>query len=80
MRTVLALLFTVALAAPVLAKPITITLDDEEQKVFLALLDGALKSGGLANLQAVIKFVQKYQAAVGPAVNAPVPAKPEEKK
>lgn len=59
-------LIAILLATPAAAKDVTITLNDEEQKVFLALLDGALKSGGLANLQAVIKFVQKYQAAVTP--------------
>lgn len=58
-------------ATPAVAKDITITLTDEEQKVFLALLDGALKAGGLSNLQPVIKFVQKYQNAVAPAVPSP---------
>lgn len=70
-------------SAPAYAKDVTITLNDQEQKVFLALLDNALKQGGLANLQAVIQFMQKYQQAVGPVV-APKPGavapKPAEKK
>jgi hypothetical protein len=54
-------------ATPALAKDVTITLNDQEQKVFLALLDAALKQGGLSNLQVVTQFVQKYQQAVAPA-------------
>jgi hypothetical protein len=81
------LIFALALltATPAVAKDVTITLNDQEQKVFLALLDVALKQGGLSNLQAVTQFVQKYQQAAGPAAApaAPAPAapaKPEEPK
>jgi hypothetical protein len=72
-------LIALLLATPAAAKDVTITLNDQEQKVFLALLDAALKQGGLSNLQVVTQFVQKYQKAVGP-VAAPAPAKPEEPK
>lgn len=75
------LLFVAALvlATPAYAKDVTITLNDQEQKVYLALLDSALKQGGLANLQVVLQFVQKYKAAVEPM--SPVPeAKPAEPK
>lgn len=72
-------LVALLLATPAAAKDVTITLSDQEQKVFLALLDNALKQGGLANLQAVVQFVQKYQQAMGPSP-APTPAKPEEPK
>lgn len=64
-------LIALLLATPAMAKDVTITLNDNEQKVFLTLLDNALKQGGLSNLQAVIQFMQKYQAAVNPA---PAPA------
>lgn len=71
----------VLVASPAFAKDVTFTMNDDEQKVFLALLDGALKQGGLANLQAVIAFVNKYQKAVGPvaAPKPPEPAKTPEK-
>lgn len=65
---------------PALAKDVTLTLNDEEQKAFLALLDSALKTGGLASLQPVIKFVQKYRAAVGPVSPAPTPTPAPSKK
>jgi hypothetical protein len=68
-------LIALLLATPAAAKDVTITLNDNEQNVFLALLDAALKTGGLSNLQAVVQFVNKYQQAVGPA---PAPAKPAE--
>lgn len=73
---VIALLF----ATPAMAKDVTITLNDQDQKVFLALLDAALKQGGLANLQVVTQFVQKYQQAAGPIPATPAPAKPAEEK
>jgi hypothetical protein len=69
-------LIALLLATPAAAKDVTITLNDQEQKVFLALLDQALKAGGLQNLQVVTQFVQKYQQAIGPV--APAPAKPAE--
>lgn len=75
------LLFVAALvlATPAYAKDVTITLNDQEQKVYLALLDSALKQGGLANLQVVLQFVQKYKAAVEPMSPAPEvkPAEPK---
>ena len=67
-------LIALLLASPAYAKDVTITLNDQEQKVFLALLDAALKQGGLSNLQVVTQFVQKYQQALGPS---PVPVAPE---
>lgn len=75
------ILFATALliSLPAVAKDVTITLNDQEQKVFLALLDGALKQGGLSNLQSVVQFVHKYQQAVGLAA-APTPATPQQKK
>lgn len=70
-------LVALLLATPAAAKDITITLTDEEQKVFIALLDAALKQGGLANLQVVAQFVQKVQKAI----TAPdALAKPDEPK
>lgn len=71
------LLFVAALvlATPAYAKDVTITMNDQEQKVFLALLDTALKQGGLANLQVVLQFVQKYKAAVEPSEVKPEPKK-----
>lgn len=48
---------------PVYAKDVTITLTDAEQKVYLALLDAALKCGGLNNYQAVSQFLAKLQGA-----------------
>lgn len=65
------------LAAPAAAKDVSLTLSDQEQKVFLALLDAALKSGGLNNLQAVAQFISKYQQAIKDQP-APAPA-PEAK-
>jgi hypothetical protein len=70
-------LIALLLATPAAAKDVTITLNDEEQKVFLALLDAALKQGGLSNLQVVAQFVQKYQQAIGPV--APKPAEAPKK-
>lgn len=67
-------LIALLLATPASAKDITITLNDQEQKVMMAILDSALKAGGLANLQPVLQFVTKLQAAVGPVV----PPKPAE--
>jgi hypothetical protein len=61
---------------PALAKDITITLNDTEQKVFLAILDAALKQGGLSNLQVVTQFVQKFQKAAAPEA-VPTPDKPK---
>jgi hypothetical protein len=69
MRFSLALI-VMLLATPAFAKDITLTLNDQEQKVFLALLDAALKQGGLANLQVVTQFIQKYQQATAP-IEAP---------
>lgn len=87
------LLIVAALLAttPAYAKDITITLNDQEQKVFLSLLDVALKQGGIANLEVVAKFIKKYRDAVGVTTPAPTatpvptttikpPAAPGEKK
>ena len=58
---------------PAVAKDVTLTFTDQEQKVFLQMLDVALKQGGLQNLGAVAGFVKKYQDAVGPVAPAPAP-------
>lgn len=76
----LALVLALALSAtPVLAKDISITLNDQEQKVLMSLLDSALKAGGLSNLQSVVQFVTKLQAALGPEVPALEKSAPEKK-
>ena len=73
MKTFLtALLFLVG-ASAAQAKDITITLNDQEQKVFLALLDVALKQGGLQSLQAVSQFVAKIQKEIQAAAPAAAP-------
>lgn len=64
-------LIALLLATPAAAKDITITLNDSEQKVFLSLLDAALKAGGINTLQAVNQFLAKYQAAMMPPVEQP---------
>jgi hypothetical protein len=64
-------LIALLLATPASAKDITITLDDKEQKVFLAILDAALKAGGLASMDAIAQFVVKYRDALKPAPEAP---------
>jgi hypothetical protein len=76
MRTLLIAL-SLLIATPAMAKDITITLTDAEQKVFLTLLDTALKQGGLGQLQAVSQFVAKIQMAMKAAEES---AKPETKK
>ena len=83
------LIFALAilLATPAAAKDVTITLNDQEQKAFLAILDIALKQGGLQSLGAVSTFAAKIQAAMQaanppapPAPSQPEPVKPDEKK
>lgn len=76
MNKVLPFALALLVSTPVLAKDVTITLNDEEQKVFIALLDGALKSGGIANLKPVIAFIDKYQKAAGVGLPATPPAAP----
>jgi hypothetical protein len=72
MKRLLVAIAMTLFVTPALARDITITLNDTEQKVFLAILDAALKQGGLANLQVVTQFVQKFQKATAPdAVSAP---------
>jgi hypothetical protein len=70
-------LIALLLATPAAAKDITITLNDQEQKVFLAILDAALKQGGLSNLQVVTQFVQKFQQATAPEAAPEAPSKPK---
>lgn len=65
-------LVALLVASPALAKDVTITLTDAEQKTYLTLLDAALKCGGLNSIQAVNQFIAKLQAATMPA--------PQEKK
>lgn len=80
MRTLLIAL-SLLIATPAMAKDVTITLTDQEQKVFMALLDAALRSGGLAQLQSVTQFVVKIQQAMGtPPAGTPEAKKPEEPK
>jgi hypothetical protein len=64
-------LIALLIATPASAKDITITLNDNEQKVFLAILDAALKAGGLASMDAIAQFVVKYRDALKPATEAP---------
>ena len=60
----------------VLAKDITITLNDQEQVAFRQILDLALKSQGTGALQAVILFMQKMTEAAAPAVPTNTPSLP----
>lgn len=66
-------LIALLLATPASAKDITITLNDQEQKVFLAILDAALKAGGLASMDAIAQFVNKYRQAMAPVAQPPKP-------
>jgi hypothetical protein len=78
MKRLLVAIAMLAFTTPVFAKDITITLNDQEQKILITLLDAALKQGGLNQLQAVSQFVQKIQKAAAPdAVSAPSPDKPK---
>jgi hypothetical protein len=72
MKQLLAAIAMTLFVTPALAKDITLTLNDQEQKILITLLDAALKQGGLNQLQAVSQFVQKIQKATAPdAVSAP---------
>ena len=66
------------------AKDVTITLNDDEQKALMTVLDQAVRQGGLTSVPQVWKFVQKLQSAVNPQGAVPsvpsVPPTPDEKK
>lgn len=79
MRSIIAAIVLMLTATSAMSKDITITLSDDDQKVFMAALDTMLKQGGLANLQVVLKLVQKYQAAKAASDTPPPPATPEKK-
>ena len=72
------------LATSAQAKDITITLNDEEQKNLIALLDLATKGGGVRAAEAVASMVKKLNEAAGgpkavPTTDIPAPeSKPEE--
>lgn len=59
-------LIALLIATPAYAKDVTITLTDQEQQVYRALLDAALKCGGLGSINAVNQFLAKLQAAAMP--------------
>lgn len=48
---------------PVFAKDVTVTLNDEEQRVIIQLLDMATKAGGLQVAKAATHFADKITAA-----------------
>ena len=73
---------------PAFAKDVTITLNDDEQKALMVVLDQAVRQGGLASVPQIWKFVQKLQSAVGavpsttssPSSPSPSPSSPDDKK
>jgi hypothetical protein len=65
-----------ALVAPASAKDISITLNDEEQKALVQILDTATKAGGLQVAQATVWFAKKLDDAAK-AVPQPPPKPPE---
>lgn len=67
-----------ALTAPVLAKDISLPLNDQEQQGLLQVLDRATRDGGLAAVNnGTLYFFNKLKLAVD-AANAPPPAAPAE--
>ena len=59
-------LIALLLATPAHARNITITLNEDEQKAFLSLMDSALKGGGINILQTVNQLLARYHAAMMP--------------
>lgn len=55
------------------AKDITVTLNDEEQRVLLQILDAATKAQGLQVAQATVFFVKKLDDAAKAADAVPLP-------
>jgi hypothetical protein len=63
------------------AKEVTITLNDNEVQALLALLDLAVKEGGMRAAGPATYFAKKFQPTpAAPIVPAKPAAKPEEKK
>jgi hypothetical protein len=62
------------------AKDVTVTLNDNEQKVMVNLLDLAVKAGGLNAAESAAYFAKKFAGVLPPAVTPPAAPKVEEKK
>lgn len=73
MNLKIALLLSLVIT-PASAKDITLTLNDDQQKAFLQLLDVAQKAGGLAFSKNVVFF---YDLLIAAQVKAEAPIKPE---
>lgn len=71
-RLLLAGVAALALCAPALAKPITITLDDQQQGALVDLLDVAQRAGGTKVTQNVFFFMKLIDEARTAAEDKPV--------
>jgi hypothetical protein len=70
MTKILAAVFIAVFASAAQAKDIAISLNDEEQRLLLAMIDMAVKSGGLPAARIAVHFEAKLQeAAKGFAAN-----------
>lgn len=79
-RTILAAAIALALTAPVLAKDISLPLNDQEQQGLLQVLDRATRDGGLAAVNnGTLFFFNKLKLAVDAANAPPTPAAAEVK-
>lgn len=66
---------TLLLASPAVAKDITLTLNDDEQRGLIQIIDAAVKSVGLQGAEAAVYLHRKIMSAQADA-NRPVPAPP----
>lgn len=63
------------LASPACAKDITITLNDDEQRGLIQMIDAAVKSVGLQGAESAVYMHRKIMAAQADA-NRPAPTPP----
>lgn len=71
----LSLAVALLVATPAAANDVTLTFTDQEQEIYIKLIDAALKCGGVNSLSAANQLLAKLQAA-----RMPAPPKVEPKK
>lgn len=71
MKRLLVCLLVALAPATAAAKDITLSLNDDEQRALVQLLDTANRAGGIQNAEAVVHFVRKISEAQRATVPPP---------